>query len=206
MANHNPTRANQRKAALAAAKKLGPEGLKRRGQAGHAARTNWPEKYRSKPLKKLYVQFLELLQENFSQRAAARILGIPESNVNYILNREDVKAQWKQMEQDYIASFRERDRAKEALAHIDFVDAEVMQMSRDGEGGEEKAGRITSSRLFYQRHGLIEVSGAKVTANSGSAALMAMAASGQVPHLYQAQRFKKAEEEIKPNGNAQLGT
>lgn len=200
----NLTRAHQRKAALAAAKKLGLEGLKRRSQAGHAARTNWPEKYRSKPLKKIYVQFLELLQENFSQRAAARILGIPESNVNYILNREDVKAQWKQMEQDYIASFRERDRAKEALAHVDYADAEVMQMIRDGEG-EKKKGRLSASRLFYQRHGLVEVGGAKATANAGSAALLAMAASGNAPKLYQAQRFAKPSD-VKPNGkDAQLG-
>jgi hypothetical protein len=134
------------------------------------------------------LQFLHLLEEGFGQRAAARVLRIPETSVTMLLRRPDVIEMRKNIREE-MAGIPRQERMKQALAEIDHGRAELCEMAAHGEG-EKKKGRLRACSLLLQSHGLIDAPGPKAFSASQSGATASL---GTMEEIYKSQWLRDKE-------------
>lgn len=156
---------------------------KKRGKYKPRARTG-------KHIPATVLQFLTLLEEGFGQRAAARVLRIPESSCTMLLRRPDVVEMRKNIREE-MAGIPRQERMKQAYAEIDHGRAELCEMARHGEG-KKKTGRLRACSLLLQSHGLIDAPGPKANANAQAGAIAGNPV-GTMEEIYKAKWLRDKE-------------
>jgi hypothetical protein len=132
-------------------------------------------------------QFLMLLNENFSQRAAARIARIKAGSITTLLNQPAVLARQEELRQIVFDNVKVANRAQQAMAEVDHARSELCEMAVYGEG--KKPGRIRSCSVLLQSHGLIEAPGPKAVAGAMSGTVN----FGTMEDIYKSQWLRDKE-------------
>lgn len=133
-------------------------------------------------------QFLDLLNQNFSQRAAARICRLGEKSVTRLLSQPSVKERQEELRQLGTGNLRVANGAEQAKAEVGHARAELCEMAVYGE--QKKPGRLRACSLLLQSHGLVDAPGPKAFSASQSSAVIG---TGTMEEIYKSQWLRDKE-------------
>lgn len=133
-------------------------------------------------------QFLSLLNEGFSQRAAARLARIKEHSVTSILAKPEIVVRQEELRQQKLQGIRVASAPEQALAEVGHARAELCEMAVYGEA--KKPGRLRACSILLQSHGLIDAPGPKsYSAANASASVV----TGSMEEIYKAKWLRDKE-------------